>query len=156
MVNLLFLLIQEAIDKLSEYNYYNQAASTRTLMVPWLFAVSIVGLSLFQQTALIKYEPASSSASSMSGDPNLCDVTGLVISCIISFTFPNTWANERDCLKCVKLELLKVRAEVFQISEPCDIHILRLSRFRMRDTRYSPWDPQSSSRWCVLWMFEPD
>lgn len=57
-----------------------QAASTSTLMVPWLFAVRIVGRSLFQHTALMKYDPASSSASSISGDPNLWQVKGLEIS----------------------------------------------------------------------------
>lgn len=60
---------------------HDQAASTSTLMVPWLLAVRIVGRSLFQHTALIKYDPASSSVSSISGDPNLCHVKGFEISC---------------------------------------------------------------------------
>ena len=57
------------------------AARTRTLIVPWLFAVNIVGLSLFQQTALMKYDPISSSLSSISEEPNLCHAIGLEIAC---------------------------------------------------------------------------
>lgn len=40
--------------KSHEHTLYDQGASTRTLIVPWLLAVSMVGLSLFQQTALMK------------------------------------------------------------------------------------------------------
>lgn len=49
-------------------------------MVPWLLAASIVGLSLFQHTALMKKDVTSSSASSTSGEPNLCQVTGFEIA----------------------------------------------------------------------------
>lgn len=58
-----------------------QGARTSTLIVPWLFAVKIVGLSLFQQTALMKYEPASSSLSSKSEELNLCQAIGFDIAC---------------------------------------------------------------------------
>lgn len=54
-------------------------------MVPWLFAVSIVGLSLFQHTALMKYDPASSPSFSKSV-LNLCLAAGLEIAC-------NCWQN---------------------------------------------------------------
>lgn len=69
------------------YSRIYHVASTKTFIVPWLFAVSIVGLSLFQQTALIKYDPASSSGSSGSGEPNLCQVTGRDISCRVTHNY---------------------------------------------------------------------
>lgn len=46
--NLLFFLINLFLFQV------NQAASTSTFIVPWLLAVNIVGLSLFQHTALMK------------------------------------------------------------------------------------------------------
>lgn len=59
----------------------NYAASTSTLIVPWLFAVNIVGLSLFQHTALMKYDPPSSSPSpSFKSELNLCHAAGLDIA----------------------------------------------------------------------------
>lgn len=68
-----------------------QAASTRTFIVPWLFAVNIVGLSLFQHTALMKYEPASSSVSSRSEDPNLCHAAGFEMACKCNTTTELVW-----------------------------------------------------------------
>lgn len=47
-------------------------------MVPRLFAVIIVGLSFFQQTALVKYDPASSP--SVASELNPCEAAGLEIA----------------------------------------------------------------------------
>lgn len=58
-----------------------QAERFKTLTVPWLLAVNMIELSLFQHTALMKKGPISSSGSSKSGEPNLCHVTGFGSSC---------------------------------------------------------------------------
>lgn len=71
---------KEEGEKLALFVVTNQGARTRIFIVPWLFAVTIVGLSLFQHTALMKYDPASSSASSAS-ELNLCQAAGLDIAC---------------------------------------------------------------------------
>jgi len=57
-----------------------QGAKTSTLIVPCEFAANIVGLSLFQHTALMKCE-LSSSLSSGFWDPNLCHDAGFDIAC---------------------------------------------------------------------------
>lgn len=58
-----------------------QGARTRTLIVPCELAAIMVGLSLFQHTALIKWELTSSSLSSGFWDPNLWHAAGLDIAC---------------------------------------------------------------------------
>jgi len=57
-----------------------QGAKASTLIVPCEFAANMVGLSLFQHTALMKWE-VSSSLSSELGDPNLCHDAGLDMAC---------------------------------------------------------------------------
>lgn len=55
-------------------------ARTKTLTMPRLLAANIVGLSLFQHTALTKSDLPSSSLSSTFSVPNRCHVSGFDIA----------------------------------------------------------------------------
>lgn len=80
----------------------NQAASTSTLIVPRLLAANMVGLSLFQHTALMKYVPASSSVSSCtSGDPNLCHVAGFEMAWEFDHGKKILTSSSRDVMTCI-------------------------------------------------------
>ncbi len=58
----------------------DQGANTSTLIVPCELAANMVGLSLFQHTALMKCGDTSSSLSSGFDDPNLCREAGFEIA----------------------------------------------------------------------------
>ncbi len=59
----------------------DQGANTSTLIVPCELAANMVGLSLFQHTALMKCGDKSSSLSSGFAEPNLCQAAGFEIAC---------------------------------------------------------------------------
>lgn len=74
-----------------------QGANTRTFIVPCEFAANIVGLSLFQHTALMKCE-LSSSLSSGFWDPNLCQDAGFDIACTLQKEILESW-HQNESIK---------------------------------------------------------
>lgn len=121
----------------------SQGASTRTLIAPPLFAVNIVGLSLFQHTALMKYDPASSSFSFDSEELNLWHAMGLEIAC-------NQTLELELQKKRLYYKILCHLLNKFWFLWPYDRQILHLSRCHKKCIHYSLLGQWNSFRSCGL------